>query len=102
MDEINEWIKTENEKRIREAEALKARMEREKQELRDFIEKDNKAMKERMSAEEAERQKKEREMAVSRLNFFELLQTNGKLHFATSGRGPIFLTSSQHASQFSF
>ena len=70
LDEINEWIKTENEKRIREAEALKARMEREKQELRDFIEKDNKAMKERMSAEEAERQKKEREMAVSRSIFF--------------------------------
>lgn len=32
----------ENEKRRREAEALQARMEREKQELRDYIEKDNK------------------------------------------------------------
>ena len=65
MEEINAWIKAENEKRIAEAEALKARLEREKQELRDYIEKDNNAMKERMSAEEAERQRKEREMAVS-------------------------------------
>ncbi len=33
--------KAENEKRRREAEALQARMEREKQELRAYIEKDN-------------------------------------------------------------
>ena len=39
-------------------------MEREKQELRDYLEKDNKAMKDRMSQEEAERQRKEKEMAV--------------------------------------
>ena len=40
-------------------------MEREKQELRDYLEKDKKAMTDKMSAEEAERQRKEREMAVS-------------------------------------
>ena len=40
------------------------RMEREKQELRDYLEKDKKAMTDKMSAEEAERQRKEKEMAV--------------------------------------
>ena len=40
------------------------RMEREKQELRDYLEKDKKAMTDKMSSEEAERQRKEREMAV--------------------------------------
>ena len=40
-------------------------MEREKQELRDYLEKDKKAMTDKMSAEEAERQRKEKEMAVS-------------------------------------
>ena len=39
-------------------------MEREKQELRDYLEKDKKAMTDKMSAEEAERQRKEKEMAV--------------------------------------
>ena len=39
-------------------------MEREKQELQDFIEKDNKAMKDKLSKEEAERERKEKEMAV--------------------------------------
>ena len=47
-----------------EAEALRARMEREKQELRDYIEKDNAAMRDRMSQEEEERQRKEQEMKV--------------------------------------
>ncbi len=41
------------------------RLEREKQELRDFIERDNAAMKERMSQEEEERARKEREMQVN-------------------------------------
>ena len=44
MDEINKWIKDENEKRMAEAEALRIRMEREKAELREFMERDNKAM----------------------------------------------------------
>ena len=39
-------------------------MEREKQELQDFLERDNKAMRDRMSQEEEERQRKEREMQV--------------------------------------
>ena len=39
-------------------------MEREKQELRDYLEKDKKAMSDKMSSEEAERQRKEKEMAV--------------------------------------
>ena len=39
-------------------------MEREKQELRDYLEKDSKAMKDKMNAEEAERMRKEKEMAV--------------------------------------
>ena len=43
-------------------------MEREKQELRDYLEKDNKAMRDRMSQEEAERQRKEKEMAVRMQN----------------------------------
>merc|ERR1719211_336416 len=38
-------------------------MEREKKELQEFIDKDNKAMAERIAAENAERQKKEAEMA---------------------------------------
>ena len=83
LEDINEWIRTENEKRMAEAEALRARsvltnlsffffqikslcfrMEREKQELQDFLERDNKAMRDRMSQEEEERQRKEREMQV--------------------------------------
>ena len=44
LDEINKWIKDENEKRMAEAEALRIRMEREKAELREFMERDNKAM----------------------------------------------------------
>ena len=44
MDEINKWIKDENEKRMAESEALRIRMEREKAELREFMERDNKAM----------------------------------------------------------
>ena len=43
-------------------------MEREKQELRDYLEKDKKAMTDKMSAEEAERQRKEKEMAVSSIH----------------------------------
>ena len=42
------------------------RLEREKQELQDFLERDNKAMRDRMSKEEEERQRKEREMQVSK------------------------------------
>ena len=37
-------------------------MEREKQELRDYMEKDKKAMKEKLSKEEEERQRQEEEM----------------------------------------
>ena len=44
LDEINKWIKDENEKRMAESEALRIRMEREKLELREFMERDNKAM----------------------------------------------------------
>ena len=44
LEEINKWIKDENDKRMAEAEALKARMEREKAELREFMERDNKAV----------------------------------------------------------
>ena len=44
LDEINKWIKDENEKRMAESEALRIRMEREKAELREFMERDNKAM----------------------------------------------------------
>ncbi len=76
--------KAENEKRRREAEALQARMEREKQELRAYIEKDNtglvpflkfqlicgeicgkpcvSAMKSKMTEEEEARKRKEEEM----------------------------------------
>ena len=43
---------------------LNFRLEREKQELQDFLERDNKAMRDRMSKEEEERQRKEREMQV--------------------------------------
>ena len=35
---MNKWIRDENEKRMAEAEALRAKLEREKQELRDFLE----------------------------------------------------------------
>ena len=38
MDDVNKWIRDENEKRMAEAEALRAKLEREKQELRDFLE----------------------------------------------------------------
>ena len=41
-----------------------SRMEREKQELRDYLEKDSKAMRDRMSQEEEERARKEQEMKV--------------------------------------
>ena len=57
-------------------------MEREKQELQDFIEKDNKAMKDKLSKEEAERERKEKEMAVIIYFFFNMrgkYQT-GKIH----------------------
>ncbi|XP_040568363.1 uncharacterized protein [Lepeophtheirus salmonis] len=47
---------------MKEAEALKARLEREKQELRDYIEKDNKALQEKMDKEEEDRRKKEAEL----------------------------------------
>ena len=50
MDEINKWIKDENEKRMAESEALRIRMEREKAELREFMERDNKAMQVRVRA----------------------------------------------------
>eukprot|EP00096_Caligus_rogercresseyi_P007452 TRINITY_DN2530_c0_g1_i3.p1 TRINITY_DN2530_c0_g1~~TRINITY_DN2530_c0_g1_i3.p1 ORF type:complete len:368 (+),score=120.03 TRINITY_DN2530_c0_g1_i3:169-1272(+) len=62
LTDVNNWIQTENDKRMREAEALKERLEREKQELRDYIEKDNKALKEKMSQEEEDRRKKEAEL----------------------------------------
>ena len=42
------------------------RLEREKQELQDFLERDNKAMRDRMSKEEEERQRKEREIQVKK------------------------------------
>ena len=38
------------------------RLEREKQELRDYMEKDKKAMREKMSEEEADRRQKEEEL----------------------------------------
>lgn len=38
LDEVNKWIREENEKRMAEAEALRAKLEKEKQELRDFLE----------------------------------------------------------------
>jgi hypothetical protein len=41
---------------------LVSRLEREKQELRDYMEKDKKAMKEKLSKEEEERQRQEEEM----------------------------------------
>ena len=41
LDEVNKWIRDENEKRMAEAEALRAKLEREKQELRDFLEQGN-------------------------------------------------------------
>ena len=49
------------------------RMEREKQELQDFLERDNKAMRDRMSQEEEERQRKEREMQVRKHTVRNLL-----------------------------
>lgn len=63
LEDVNTWIQAENDKRQKEAEALRLRMEREKKELQEFIDKDNKAMAERIAAENAERQKKEAEMA---------------------------------------
>jgi hypothetical protein len=54
-------------------------MEREKQELRDYLEKDKKAMTDKMSAEEAERQRKEREMAVSSTHCSKLKMKGKKL-----------------------
>jgi len=62
LDDVNEWIRAENEKRQKEAEELRERMEREKRELQEFIDKDNKAMADRIAQENAERQKKEEEM----------------------------------------
>jgi len=46
LSEVNAWIQDENEKRRAEAEAIRRRMEREKQELRDYMEKDSKGEKE--------------------------------------------------------
>ncbi len=40
-DRLSEILEKENEKRIREAEQIRLRMEREKQELRDYINEDN-------------------------------------------------------------
>ena len=37
LNEVNEWIKAENEKRQNEADKIKQKMEREKQELQEFI-----------------------------------------------------------------
>ena len=54
-------------------------MEREKQELRDYLEKDKKAMTDKMSAEEAERQRKEKEMAVSSTHCSKLKMIGKKL-----------------------
>ncbi len=55
-------MQAENDKRRLEAEALQARLERERQELRDYIEKDNQAMKSKLTEEEEERKRKEEEM----------------------------------------
>ena len=56
-------------------------MEREKQELQDFLERDNKAMRDRMSQEEEERQRKEREMQVRKhtVRNFHFLSKNSTL-----------------------
>jgi hypothetical protein len=43
---------------------LGCRLEKEKQELRDFLERDNKAMKDRMGKEEEDRLRKEQELKV--------------------------------------
>ena len=37
LDDANNWIQVENDKRQKEAEALRERMEREKKELQEFI-----------------------------------------------------------------
>ena len=37
LDDVNNWIQVENDKRQKEAEALRERMEREKKELQEFI-----------------------------------------------------------------
>ena len=44
MDEINKWIKDENDKRMAEAESLRTRLERDKAELRELMERDTKVM----------------------------------------------------------
>ena len=57
-----------------------SRMEREKQELRDYLEKDSKAMRDRMSQEEEERARKEQEMKVE-MHEKKVSNTQGR-HFA--------------------
>jgi hypothetical protein len=62
LDDVNVWIGVENAKRQKEADELRERMEREKRELQEFIDKDNKRMTDKINAENEERQKKEEEM----------------------------------------
>lgn len=62
LDDVNEWIRVENEKRQKEAEELRERMEREKRELQEFIDKDNKRKADQMNAESEERKRKEEEL----------------------------------------
>merc|ERR1719382_138234 len=59
LDDVNEWIGVENAKRQKEAEELRERMEREKRELQEFIDNDNKRMADKIQAENEERQKEE-------------------------------------------
>merc|ERR1712038_361265 len=57
LDDVNEWIGVENAKRQKEAEEL-----REKRELQEFIDADNKRMADKINAENEERQRQEEEM----------------------------------------
>jgi hypothetical protein len=49
--ELSAMLELENEKRMKEAELIRAKLEREKQELRDYLNEDNKAMKEKLDQE---------------------------------------------------
>jgi len=78
LEDVNTWIQAENDKRQKEAEALRLRMEKEKKELQEFIDADNKAMAARIAGENAERQKKEAEMA-DRLKDAQEASENGTI-----------------------
>jgi len=86
LEDVNDWIGVENAKRQKEAEELRERMEREKRELQEFIDKDNKRMADKIQAENAERQKKEEEMK-NRLKEAQEASENGTIQLYKKMQG---------------